>query len=113
LKHNDITFEVSADAANELQRLLKEEAKENYYIRIGVVPGGCSGMSYTMSYESEMVEDDSQFDHQGVKFIISPDVISYLNGSQLDYKNELMGGGFYFSNPNASRSCGCGSSFSC
>ena len=112
LKNNDISFMASDLAINELIKMIENENK-NKYVRIGVVPGGCSGMSYTMTFEEEKAENDHEIKYTGFSLLIHSDVISYLNGAKLDYKTDLMGGGFYFSNPNASRSCGCGSSFSC
>ena len=70
-------------------------------------------MSYTMTFENEKDENDHKIEYTGFSILINSDIISYINGAILDYKTDLMGGGFYFSNPNASRSCGCGSSFSC
>ena len=113
LKNNDISFTTSDLAINELKRIIEKENNNNKYVRLGVVPGGCSGMSYTMTFEEEKVENDHEIEYTGFSILIHTDIISYLNGAKLDYKTDLMGGGFYFSNPNASNSCGCGSSFSC
>lgn len=109
---NNITFNTTPQAIKELDRLLKEE-DQKYFVRIGVQPGGCSGMSYTLAFETDKLQDDQLFEYDTVEFLINNEALPYLNGATLDFKDSLMGGGFYFSNPNASRSCGCGSSFSC
>jgi iron-sulfur cluster assembly protein len=107
------TVLVTKTATDEIKRLMSLEKESNLYLRIGVAAGGCSGMSYTMAFDTEKLPDDREFDYDGVKVIVDGKALSHLSGTTLDFKGGLLGGGFAFSNPNARRSCGCGSSFSC
>ena len=100
-------------AVSELKRLLDKEDRDNLFLRIGVDSGGCSGMSYKMAFDDKPAEIDQQFDFDGLAIRIDPNALMYLNGIVIDYKGGLLGGGFHFSNPNAKRSCGCGTSFTC
>ena len=104
---------VTADAATEIKRLMDQEKEDNLFLRLGVSSGGCSGMSYSMAFDSEQGQFDRGFDFHGVKVIVDLKALQYLTGTVLDYKSGLTGGGFSFENPNAKRSCGCGSSFTC
>ncbi len=92
---------------------LREEQGQDLCLRVGVRNGGCSGMSYMMDFEdpSNVREDDEVFDYDGFKIICDPKSLLYIYGLQLDYSNALIGGGFQFTNPNASQTCGCGKSF--
>jgi len=100
-------------AVAELKRLMLQEKEAPAYTRLGVAAGGCSGMSYTMAFEIEKQEFDREFDFDGLKVLVDLKAVMYLNGTTLDFKTGLVGGVFSFSNPNAQRSCGCGSSFTC
>ena len=91
--------------------LQEEESLKDGGLRIYVQGGGCSGFSYGMVLD-EVTEDDEVFEEQGVKVIIDPMSLKHLEGAQVDYKEDLMGGGFAIKNPNASSTCGCGQSFS-
>ena len=104
---------VTKAAVDEVKRLIAQEKDENLYLRIGVAAGGCSGMSYTMAFDTEKQDNDHELTFDGLKVLIENKALSQLNGTTLDFKGGLLGGGFAFSNPNARRSCGCGSSFSC
>jgi len=104
---------VTKAASDEVKRLMAQEKGENLYLRIGVAAGGCSGMSYTMAFDTEKMTEDSEFDFDGVKVLVDGKALAHLSGTILDFKGGLLGGGFVFTNPNARRSCGCGSSFSC
>ncbi len=104
---------VTPDAVAEVKRLIAEENEEGLFLRLGVAAGGCSGMSYSMSFDNAPQEFDREFDFDGLKVRVDLKALMYLAGTTLDYKGGLMGGGFQFSNPKAKRSCGCGSSFSC
>ena len=100
-------------AAQEVQTLItQEKLPEGTYLRLGVKGGGCSGFSYALDLTETKSESDEEFDIHGIKVICDPKSYLYLNGTTLDFKDEIMGRGFTFSNPNASHSCGCGSSFS-
>jgi iron-sulfur cluster assembly protein len=81
-------------------------------LRLGILGGGCSGLSYQFKYEVKPRERDNVFDFDGVRIFIDPKSLIYLRGLTLDYKESLMQSGFVFENPNASKSCGCGTSFS-
>ena len=98
-------------AAGEIKRLLTKENKPELGLRIGVRPGGCSGMSYMLGFDNSH-EGDVVEDLEGIKVFVDPKSAPYLEGMSLDYADGLQGKGFTFSNPNATRSCGCGESFS-
>ena len=99
-------------AAEEAKRLIEKEQKPNLGLRLGVKGGGCSGMSYVLSLdEATPKQYDTVFEQDGIKVVIDAKSHLYLDGTTVDYKNSLMGGGFEFLNPNAKKSCGCGHSF--
>jgi iron-sulfur cluster assembly protein len=102
---------LSTGAASEIKRLLQKENKPEMGLRIGVRAGGCSGMSYMLGFDSAH-EGDSVEEHEGIKILIDPQSAMYVAGTELDYVDGLQGKGFTFKNPNATRSCGCGESFS-
>ena len=99
-------------AVSEIKRLLKDRGHQDYGMRVGVKGGGCSGLSYLMDAEERPQEHDRVFEVEGVRLFCDPKSYLYLNGLTLDYSNQLIGGGFQFSNPNATRTCSCGTSFS-
>ncbi|WP_062053606.1 HesB/IscA family protein [Aquimarina longa] len=82
------------------------------YVRVGVKSGGCSGLSYDLKFDKEQQEEDKVFEDNGVKIIVDKKSFLYLIGTTLEYSGGLNGTGFVFNNPNASRTCGCGESFS-
>lgn len=92
---------------------LKQEAHltDDYMLRVGVVGGGCSGLSYNMDFDNELKPGDQQFEDKGWKILVDMKSFLYLCGTELDFSDGLNGKGFAFNNPNASRSCGCGESF--
>jgi iron-sulfur cluster assembly protein len=81
-------------------------------LRLGVLGGGCSGLSYQFKFDTKQRPTDQVFDYDGVKVFVDPKSLLYLNGMVLDYQESLMQSGFVFDNPNAKKSCGCGTSFS-
>lgn len=100
-------------AAEEAKRLIEKEQKPNLGLRIGVQGGGCSGLSYVLAIEEVSPKPhDTVFEQGGVKVVIDAKSQLYLDGTTIDHKSALMGGGFEFQNPNAKHSCGCGHSFS-
>jgi iron-sulfur cluster assembly protein len=104
---------VSEKAKNQAIRLMQEDsAPEGSFIRVGVKGGGCSGLTYDMSFDHIINEGDKVFDDKGVKIVCDKKSILYLAGTELDYSGGLNGKGFVFVNPNANRTCGCGESFS-
>ena len=101
-------------AAQEVKRLMEKEQKPNLGLRLGVKGGGCSGLSYVLAIEEVAATPkpfDSVFEQEGVKLVVDAKSQLYLDGTTIDYKNGLIGGGFEFQNPNAKKSCGCGTSF--
>lgn len=94
---------------------LKEEAgiagDDTYFLRVGVVGGGCSGLSYKLDFDNEIKPMDQVFEDNGVKIVTDLKSFLYLVNTELDFSDGLNGKGFHFNNPNASRSCGCGDSF--
>lgn len=104
-------FNISTKASGEIKKLLSEEDMPNGFLRVRVVPGGCSGFSYEMGFDDETEESDQVFESDGVKVAIDELSYPYLNGSTLDFKDGLNGTGFAVENPNATGSCGCGQSF--
>ena len=93
--------------------LMKEEnSPADSFIRVGVDSGGCSGLSYKLEFDNVMREGDQVFEDKGLKVVVDRKSFLYLIGTELDYTSGLNGKGFAFNNPNASRTCGCGESFS-
>ena len=99
-------------AVEKLRDLLAEENNPDLKLRTFVQGGGCSGMQYGFTFDEITNEDDWEEDHQGVKILIDSISATYLDGAQIDYKEDLMGASFSIDNPNATTTCGCGSSFS-
>jgi iron-sulfur cluster assembly protein len=104
---------ITPSAVGELKRLLTEENEDGLFLRLGVAAGGCSGMSYTMAFDTNASDMDRVFDFDGLPVRVDLKALRYIKDSTLDFKGGMLGGGFSFSNPNAKRSCGCGSSFTC
>ena len=99
-------------AAKKVKELVEAEGNSELALRVAVRPGGCSGFSYEMFFDSEFATDDQKADYGGVKVVVDSASLQFLNGASLDYKEGLMGAGFTVNNPNTTRSCGCGQSFS-
>ncbi len=99
-------------AAAKVAELLAEEEGDAMALRVAVRPGGCSGFSYEMFFDSEVADDDVVREFGTVKVVVDPASAELLMGSTLDYSDGLQGAGFHVTNPNATRTCGCGSSFS-
>lgn len=93
---------------------LRSEASltDEYFLRVSVAGGGCSGLSYKLDFDDKMNEGDQAFEDNGVKVVVDTKSFLYLIGTELDFSDGLNGNGFNFINPNASRTCGCGESFS-
>ena len=99
-------------ATQEVKRLIEKEQKPNLALRIGVKGGGCSGMTYVLAIEEATPKQyDTIFEQEGVKVLIDAKSHLYLDGTTVDYKSSVMGGGFEFQNPLAKKTCGCGTSF--
>jgi len=100
-------------AAAKVAELLSEEAGAGELaLRVAVRPGGCSGYSYDMFFDTEVADDDIVRTFGDVRLVVDPESAALVRGATLDYKDGLQGAGFHISNPNATRTCGCGSSFS-
>jgi iron-sulfur cluster assembly protein len=104
---------VSETAIARLKELISQQegASPSLGLRVFVYPGGCSGMSYGMAFEDQPAEDDLTLDISGIKLYVDEMSAQYIAGSQIDYEDNLLGGGFRILNPNAVRTCGCGHSF--
>lgn len=106
-------IKVTDRAKDQVAKLMADEAaKKDSFIRVGVKGGGCSGLTYMMDFDTELKDDDKVFEDKGVKIVVDKKSFLYLIGTELDYTGGLNGKGFAFINPNASRTCGCGESFS-
>ncbi|MFM7299669.1 MAG: HesB/IscA family protein [Crocinitomicaceae bacterium] len=103
---------VTDTAKKQALRLMEDEGKEGYFIRVGVDGGGCSGLMYQLSFDNEEKGGDKSFEDNGVKVVVDRKSYLYLIGTILDFSGGLNGKGFVFNNPNAGRTCGCGESFS-
>jgi len=105
---------VTDKAVSEIKRIIeKDHTAEGAMLRVMVVGGGCSGMSYKLGFDNQpAAATDKVFEKDGVKVVIDPKSFLYLSGTELDFTDGLNGTGFVFSNPNAKRTCGCGTSFS-
>jgi iron-sulfur cluster assembly accessory protein len=102
-----------SDAATaKVAELLAQEEGDDLALRVAVKPGGCSGYSYEMFFDTELMADDVVREFDSVKVVVDAASAELLTGSTLDYSDGLQGAGFHISNPNATRTCGCGSSFS-
>lgn len=104
---------ITEKAAGEVKRILEDQKyEEGTKLRIGITAGGCSGFSYSLTLEKEYDEDkDSKYDYHGVEVVVDKKHALYLDGTTVDFYDGIDRRGFAFNNPNATRSCGCGSSF--
>lgn len=100
------------NAARKVRALIEEEGNDNLKLRVYITGGGCAGFSYGFKFDEEAKEDDTQVENHGVTLLVDPMSIQYLAGSEVDYTEGLQGAQFIVKNPNATSTCGCGSSFS-
>ena len=104
---------LSENAVKQVRELKRAQSlPENVFLRMGVKGGGCSGMSYSLEFDSELGPHDKEFEIDGIKIVCDKKSYIYLTGTTLDYVQQGLTGGFTFVNPNAKSSCGCGTSFS-
>ena len=107
-------IKVATSAREKVSVLMQEEGFDpsSAYVRVGVKSGGCSGLSYDLSFDAEQKANDQLFEDNNVKIVVDKKSLLYLVGTTLEYSGGLNGKGFVFNNPNANRTCGCGESFS-
>jgi iron-sulfur cluster assembly protein len=104
---------VTDKAKDKIEELIRDSGlNESYFLRVSVKGGGCSGLSYNMDFDNELHKGDQEFEDKGLKIALDMKSFLYLAGTELDFSDGLNGKGFNFINPNASRTCGCGESFS-
>ena len=106
------TITLSDAAVAKVAELVAQESQPDLALRVAVRPGGCSGFSYEMFFDTEVADDDVRLEFGAVKVLVDPASSKLLSGATLDYKDGLQGAGFAINNPNAQRTCGCGQSFS-
>ena len=112
VQDSSTVFTLTDIAAEKVKSLIEAEGNPELFLRVAVRPGGCSGLSYEMFFDTDVAEDDIRTDYRGVSVVIDPASAPHLGGAQLDFNDGLQGAGFSISNPNATKSCGCGQSFS-
>ncbi|MBI4392677.1 MAG: iron-sulfur cluster assembly accessory protein [Euryarchaeota archaeon] len=106
-----VDLNITPKASEELKKLMTAQGKADQALRVSVLPGGCSGFQYGLSFAAAPSDGEVVIEQAGVKLIVHEQDVEILNGIKLDYIDTLMGGGFKISNPNATESCGCGKSF--
>lgn len=107
----DTVVTLTARASDKLKEIIEKQGREDLALRVYVTPGGCSGFSYGMTFAEGIEEGDAIVDQDGVRVVVDPMSAMYVKGSEIDFVDALMGGGFALRNPNAVSSCGCGQSF--
>jgi iron-sulfur cluster assembly accessory protein len=103
---------LSDTASNKVRELISQEGNDELMLRVAVRPGGCSGFSYEIFFDTEKETEDLTLEYDGVKVVVDPSSAQLLTGATLDFNDGLQGAGFSINNPNAQRTCGCGQSFS-
>ncbi|MDB5038786.1 MAG: iron-sulfur cluster assembly accessory protein [Bacteriovoracaceae bacterium] len=109
---SNVVCELTESAGTHVRKLMERQNKAGALLRVSVMGGGCSGLSYKMAFEDQPGSGDNLFEQQGIKVAIDPRSALFLKGLVIDYQDGLNGAGFTYQNPNAKRSCGCGTSFS-
>ena len=107
-----MSIEISKAAIAEVKRLRVKQKKPDALLRLGVQPGGCAGMFYTLEFDDKIRPSDRVYSCNGLQVVVEEDNWQYIEGLTIDYSEDLMGGGFRFHNPKATKTCGCGNSFS-
>ena len=108
----DDSISITKKAATRIQAILQAEKKDGYGLRLSVVGGGCSGMNYNIAFDDNKGEFDKTYKSKGVTIYCDLQSWIYLKGTTIDFSDDILSGGFKVTNPNASRTCGCGTSFS-
>jgi iron-sulfur cluster assembly protein len=109
---NDLDLGLTERATEQIKRLLARDSRSGSALRIAVTDGGCSGYSYKLAFDDQQRPEDIILDRNGVKILVDSASAPYLAGTVIDFVGGLYGGGFKFTNPNATATCGCGTSFS-
>ncbi|HWF43371.1 MAG TPA: iron-sulfur cluster insertion protein ErpA [Candidatus Kapabacteria bacterium] len=108
----DNEIALTEKAVSEVKKIMEaNKIPDTYGLRVGVKGGGCSGLSYSLGFDGESRENDKIISKEGIRIFVDPKSLFYLSGTQLDFTDGLNGRGFVFNNPNATKTCGCGSSF--
>lgn len=111
-----MSISITERAADRIKQIRREqEVSAGAKLRVGVVSGGCSGLTYDLEFDTELQangKEDQEFEDKGIKLVVDMQSFLYLSGTELDYTDGLEGEGFHFHNPNANRTCSCGESFS-
>ncbi len=108
----DTPLVITDKAVEKIKEFLSKENKPGFGLRVEVIPGGCSGFQYSLTLDEASTNDDKIIEVNGVKVFVDTQSMDFLKGAKIDYLDTLQGAGFKISNPNATRSCGCGQSFS-
>ncbi|MGM8216779.1 HesB/IscA family protein [Bacillaceae bacterium W0354] len=106
-----MVIELTEQARLQIKEMMKDETADQVYLRFGVKGGGCSGLSYKLGFDYEVNETDELFENDEIPLVIAKMDLPIIEGTTIDFKQNMMGGGFTIDNPNAIVSCGCGSSF--
>ncbi len=112
IKKESNPVKLTSAAIEKIKLMMAKEGKEGFCLRLGVVTGGCAGLSYDMRFQKEPYENDIVFEQGNLKILLNPESLEFLKGIQIDYVDTLKTSGFQYKNPNAKSSCGCGTSFS-
>ncbi len=108
----EVEIKITDKAAKQIKQIMNEnKIPDTYGLRVGVKGGGCSGLSYSLGFDGESKQGDTIISYKDVKLFIDGKSLFYITGTELDFSDGLNGRGFVFNNPNASKTCGCGSSF--
>ena len=105
-------MQFTSNAAKQVKHLMEQDSQDNLKLRLYITGGGCSGFSYGFKLDDKMMETDTQIETDGISMVVDHMSIQYLEGSKVDYLKDLQGSRFVVKNPNATATCGCGSSFS-
>ncbi|HWA83939.1 MAG TPA: iron-sulfur cluster assembly accessory protein [Fimbriimonadaceae bacterium] len=111
MTETEFPIAISPDALSRVKKLMEKDGREGVFLRLGVKGGGCSGLEYVMKLDTTPTKLDIEVEIDGVKVVCDSKSAKFLAGSKFVFTNNLIGGGFKFENPNAARSCGCGTSF--
>jgi iron-sulfur cluster assembly accessory protein len=108
---DNVVITITPLAAEKVRELMAERELDGYALRVFVQGGGCSGFQYGMAFEDRFFPQDVTIERDGIKVVIDPTSLAYMQGAEIDFVDSLMGGGFSVNNPNAVSTCGCGHSF--